>query len=130
MSFTQTVNLFRWVYREPSSLRTIVPHGPQGLLELLKVSEGLPTAVPSLRWEYLAPSLPHRVVPHGLHKLLQHQKNSEESLMEEVKIQYLWQWVVLEPSSPHRMVMVHLGLQELQGQQIVSMELPTETVHL
>ena len=45
-------------------------------------------------------------------------------------IQYLWQWVVLEPSSPHRMVMGHLGLQGLLGQQKNSMELPTETVHM
>ena len=49
--------------------------------------------------------------------------------MEAVLIQYLWQWVVLEPSLPHQM-MGHLGLKEILGQQIDSMELPTETVHL
>ena len=50
--------------------------------------------------------------------------------MEAVMIQYLWQWVVQEPSSPHRMVMEHLGLQGLQGQEKNSMELLTETVHM
>ena len=70
------------------------------------------------------------MVPHGLLKLLEHQKNSEVSPMEAVMIQNLWQWVVKEPFSLHRMVMVHLGLQALQGQQLVSMELLTETVHL
>ena len=48
-------------------------------------------------------------------------------------IQYLWQWVVLEPSSPHRMVMEHLGLELMirrLGQEKNSMELLTETVNL
>ena len=51
--------------------------------------------------------------------------------MEAVLIQYLWQWVVQEPSSPHFGGNVdHFGLKEILGQEKNSMELPTETVHL
>jgi hypothetical protein len=85
--------------------------------------------VHSLRYENLELSSPHRMVPHGLLELLQHQKNSEESHTEVVMIQYLWQWDVLEPSSPHR-VMGDLGQKEILGQQQNSMGLPTETVHM
>ena len=87
-------------------------------------------SVPSLQWEFQEQSSLQKMGLHGLLKLLGQQKSSEESPMEAVMIQNLWQWAVKGPFSIHRMDTVHLGLQGLQVQHLVSMELLTEAVLL
>ena len=75
----------------------------------------------------MEPSSLHPMESHGLPGLLEHQILSMELPTETIPS---WQWVIMEPSLPLRMILpleTH-GLPGLLEQRILSVKSPTETV--